>query len=259
MFFSFVFLDGDFNTAQYRFADLADGAAQGEYGLGRIEVKDRHEFLWVKVGISRQSAPGQQGVGGAYGGCVDKGHAFVIVMIPLQIRSVNDAENVLLVGEPVFHDFLSGNLFKLLCDTAIIGNGKLFLQSGGNCLLMLRAVFPEIGAAGAFCGAGICHIEHILEFGIVAGIVDEGNALCSPANITPHPLVPQLIIRTGGGVRALGVDHELFMVGVFVQPGGGGEEIRPVLVAASYLRSHVVCQLAVLLQYGCHCVNLLPV
>ena len=62
-------------------------------------------------------------------------------MIPLQIRSVNDAKNVLLVGKEIFCDFDGGNLFKLLCDAAIIGNGKLFLQSGGNCLLMLRVVF----------------------------------------------------------------------------------------------------------------------
>ena len=219
--FAFVFFDGDFDTAQDFFADLADGAAQGEYGLGRIEVKDRNELLRVKVGISRQTAPGKQGVGGADGGCVEECHAFVIVMIPLQIRSVNDAEDVLLVGKEIFCDFDGGNLLQLLCDAAIIGNGKLFLQSGGNCLLMLRVVFPEIGASGAFGAAGICHIEYILEFGIVSRIVNEGDALCSPANVTPHSLVPQFVVRAGSGVGPLGIDHELFMVGVFVNPGGG--------------------------------------
>ena len=163
--FAFVFFDGDFDTAQDFFTDLADGATQGEYGLGRIEVKDRYELLRGKVGISRQPAPGKQGVGGADGGCVEECHAFVIVMIPLQIRSVNDAKNVLLVGKEIFCDFDGGNLLQLLCDAAIIGNGKLFLQSGRNCRLMLRAVFPEIGAAGAFRGSGICHIEHIFHFG----------------------------------------------------------------------------------------------
>ena len=113
--FAFVFFDGDFDTAQDTFTDLADGAAQSENRLRRIEVKDRHELLRVKVGISRQPAPGQQGVGGADGGCVEECHAFVIVMIPLQIRSVNDAENVLLVGKEIFCDFDGGNLFKLHC------------------------------------------------------------------------------------------------------------------------------------------------
>ena len=214
--FAFVFFDGDFDTAQDFFTDLADGAAQGEYGLGRIEVKDRHELLRVKVGISRQTAAGKQDVGGADGGCVEECHAFVIVMIPLQIRSVNDAEDVLLVGKEIFCDFDGGNLLQLLFDAAIIGNGKLFLQSVRNCLLMLRAVFPEIGAAGAFGAAGICHIEYILEFGIVSRIVNEGDALCSPANVTPHPLVPQIIVRAGSGVGPLGVDHELLVVRVLV-------------------------------------------
>ena len=214
--FAFVFFDGDFDTAENFFADLADGAAQGEYGLGRIEVKDRHELLRVKVGILYQPAPGQQGVGGADGGCVEECHAFVIVMIPLQIRSVNDAEDVLLMGKEIFCDFDGGNLLQLLCDTAIIGNGKLFLQSGGNCLRMLRAVIPEIGAAGALGAAGICHIEHILEFGIVSRIVNEGDALCSPANVTPHPLVPQFVVCAGRGFGTLSVDHELLVVRVLV-------------------------------------------
>ncbi|MEE0110196.1 MAG: hypothetical protein UEP57_04810 [Oscillospiraceae bacterium] len=128
--FAFVFFDGDFDTAQDFFADFTDGAAQSENRLRRIEVKDRHELLRVKVGISRQTAPGKQGVGGAYGGCVDESHTFVIVMITLQIRSVNDAKNVLLVGKEIFCDFDGGNLLHLLCDAAIVGNGKLFLQSG---------------------------------------------------------------------------------------------------------------------------------
>ena len=127
--FAFVFFDGDFDTAQHFFADLADGAAQSIYRLGRIEVKDRHELLRVKVGISRQTAPGKQGVGGAYGGCVDERHAFVEVMIPLQMRSVNDVEDVLLVGKEILCDFHGRNLFQLLCDAAIIGNGILFLHT----------------------------------------------------------------------------------------------------------------------------------
>ena len=119
--------DCDFDTAQDFFADLADGAAQGEYGLRRIEVKDRHELLRGKVGISRQTAPGQQGVGGAYGGCVDECHAFVEVMIPLQMRSVNDVEDVLLVGKEILCDFHGRNLFQLVNEISGVLNIVLFL------------------------------------------------------------------------------------------------------------------------------------
>ena len=125
--FPFVFFDGDFDTAQDFFTDLADGAAQGEYSLGRIEVKDRHEILRVKVGISCQPAPGKQGVGGADGGCVEECHAFVIVMILLQIRSVNDVEDVLLVGKEILCDFHGRNLFQLVNEISGVLNIVLFL------------------------------------------------------------------------------------------------------------------------------------
>ena len=81
---------------------------------------------------------------------------------------------------------------------------------------MLQAVFPEIGTAGALRGAGVCNIKHIFQLWSVPGVVDKCDAFRTPANITPHSLVPQFIIRAGGGFRALGIDHELFVVGVLV-------------------------------------------
>ena len=81
---------------------------------------------------------------------------------------------------------------------------------------MLRAVFPEIGAAGAFRGAGIRYIEYIFELRSVPGVVDKGDAFRTPANIAPHPLVPQFVIRTGRGLGALGVNHQVLMIGVLV-------------------------------------------
>lgn len=125
--FAFVFFDGDFNTAQNFFADFTDGAAQSIHCLGCIEVKDRHEIFCAKVCIFHQTTPGKQGVGGAYGGCVDECHAFVEVMIPLQMRSVNDAEDVLLVGKEVFRDFHGGNLFQLVNEISGVLNIVLFL------------------------------------------------------------------------------------------------------------------------------------
>ena len=214
--FAFVFFDGDFDTAEDFFADLADGAAQSVHCLGCIEVKDRHEILWVKVGVSTQAAPGKQGVGGAYGGCVDECHTFVEVMIPLQMRSVNDAEDVLLVGKEIFCDFHGGNLLQLVNEISGVLDIILFLQCIRNYLRMLRTVFPEIGTAGAFRGAGIRYIEHIFELRSVPGVVDKGDTLCAPANIAPHSLVPQFVVCAGGGFRALGIDHKLLMVRVLV-------------------------------------------
>lgn len=90
----------------------------------------------------------------------------------------------------VFRNLHAGNLVELLCKIAVIRDGKLFFQSGGNHLFMLRVVFPEIWAAGVFLGAGIRYVEHIFELGRVPGVVDEGDPLSTPANIAAHSLVP---------------------------------------------------------------------
>ena len=214
--FTFIFLDGDFDIAEDFFADAADGTTQSINGLGCVEVKHRHKVLRGKVGIFCQTTPGQQHIGGADGCGVEKCHAFVIVMILFQIRSVNDVEKILLMGEKVFCDFHRRNLFQLVNEISGVLNVVLFRHSGRNHLLMLRAVFPEVGAAGTLRGVGVCHIEHIFQLRSVPGVVDKSDAFRTPANITTHSFVPQFIIRTGGGFRALGVDHKLFVIGVLV-------------------------------------------
>ena len=125
--FAFEFFDGDFNAAEDFFADFADGAAQSIHCLGGIEVKDRHEILCAKVGILYQPAPGKQCIGGTDGGCVDECHTFVEVMIPLQMRSVNDVEDVLLVGKEILCDFHGRNLFQLVNEISGVLNIVLFL------------------------------------------------------------------------------------------------------------------------------------
>ncbi|MCI5485257.1 MAG: hypothetical protein MR426_09400 [Clostridiales bacterium] len=251
--FAFVCFDGDFNTAQDFFTDLADGTAQSVHCQGCIEVKGRHEILCAKVSIVKKFTPGKQYIIDTDCGRVDERHTFVIVMIPFQIRSVNDAEDVLLMGKEVFRDFHRRNLLQLINEISGVLNVVLFLHSGGNHLLMLRAVFPEIGTAGALRGAGIRYIEYIFQLRSVPGVVDEGDAFRTPANITPHSFVPQFVIRAGRGFGALGIDHKLLVVRVLIQPGCGGQKICPALIAAGDLECRNVCQLAVLLQYGCHC------
>ena len=47
--------------------------------------------------------------------------------------------------------------------------------------------------------------------------VDEGNALGPPHHIPAHLLVPEVIVCTGGGLRALGVDKKLFVKWIFLK------------------------------------------
>ena len=97
---------------------------------------------------------------------------------------------------------------------------------------MLRAVAPEVWAAGAFAAAGVGDIEHIFQLRGVAGGVNQGNALGSPADVAAHVLVPNVKAGTGGGFRALGIDQKLLVVRILVQPGGGVQKICPAEIAA---------------------------
>ena len=214
--FTFIFLNGDFDIAEDFFADAADGTTQSINGLGCVEVEHRHEVLRAKVGIFGKTTPGQQHIGGADGCGVEECHAFVIVMILFQIRSVNDAENVLLMGKEVFGNLHRTNLFQLVGEIAGIPDTVLLLQSMGNNPLMLWAEFPEVGAAGALCAAGVRYIKHIPEPGSIPGVVDEGDPLCALPNVASHAFVPQVVLGAGSSIWPLGINHKLLMVRILV-------------------------------------------
>ena len=57
----------------------------------------------------------------------------------------------------------------------------------------------------------------------------------SPVHIAVHPVVPDVKVGAGGGIRALGVDHELVGKVVLVQPGRGGQVGRPASVSYTHL------------------------
>lgn len=168
------------------------------------------------MGIFCQTAPGQQHIGCADSSGVEECHAFVIVMILFQIRSVNDAENVLLMGKEVFGDFHRRNLFQLVSEVTSIPDAVLLLQSMGNDLLMLRVEFPEVGTTGALCAASVRYIEYIPEPRRIPGVVNEGDPFCALPNVASHAFVPQVVFGAGSSIWALGIDHKLLMVGVFV-------------------------------------------
>ena len=135
---SIISFDGDFHGPQDGFADLADGAAQGGYRLGGVEIQHRGKVLRGKAAGLCQTAPGKQGIVYADCRCVDECHAFVIFMIPFQAGTVNDAEDVLLVGQKIVGHLDIDNLFQQLRKVPGAGDGELLFQVSRDRLLMLR-------------------------------------------------------------------------------------------------------------------------
>lgn len=117
----------------------------------------------------------------------------------------------------------------------------------GNCQLVFFPELEQIGIPGIFAAACVCHIKYIFQFRIIPGSVNKGNACILAPDIAAHLLIPGVVVSAGGGVGPLGENHELLMVGVFIQPCHCLQKGGPVLVTACDLDSGLVCQLSVVL------------
>ena len=244
-FFPLVILDGDFDLPQHLFTDLTDCAAQDGSGLGRIEVKDGHEIDMLIPGIRFQTASGQHHIGCAGNRRFVESKVDVFFIIPIQKGTVNDVENVLLMGIPIIVHQESGDMFQQIREADSTADFKAIFQRRRDDAFMLVPVLPKERAASIFAAARVRYIEHIFQSGIIAAGIDQGNALGAAPHIAVHLFVPQLIIGAGRRIWTLGVDHQLLMVGVLIQPRSGGQKGRPLLVASGYLLRCVVCHLRV--------------
>ena len=91
----------------------------------------------------------------------------------------------------------------------------------------------EVGRG--FCQRSMLHLfrdrriqkRNVVQPGESAGFIQQGDALGTSAHIAVHPVVPNIIVGAGGGIRALGVDHQLVRKGILVQPGCRGQIVRP--------------------------------
>nr|WP_243424343.1 hypothetical protein [Gemmiger formicilis] len=246
-----IVLNGDTDLPQHLLVYLADRRAQRPHGGGGVEVEDRHEILMAEILLRLQPAAGHQGVGDA-----DSGGGFeldfdVVLIVLLQKGTVNDIENVLPVIRPVFFCQTGGHIGQLL-GQFFAAHTVVALQHRHDRHGVFLVHRPQPGGAGVFTGAGVGNVKHIPQPGPVPGIVHQGDALGPAPHIPAHAVIPQVVLGAGGGVRALGVDHQLLMERVFVKPGGGGEKARPLLPAAGELPRHLIGHLRILFCFGWH-------
>ena len=75
--------------------------------------------------------------------------------------------------------------------------------------------------------SGVRHIKHIVQTRVSAGFIQQGDALRATPDIAVHPVAPNVKFGAGGGIGPLSVDHQLVCKGVLVQPGCGGQVVRP--------------------------------
>ena len=119
--------------------------------------------------------------------------------------------NRLAHGTDLFHERDAG--FSLHLKAVADGFQHRFLMGGFHP--------PELRLLGAVTpGVRIRHVKDILEPGLVAGVVQQGDTPAAPVYPAIHPTVPELNGGAGSGVGALSVDQNLIPEGVFINPGG---------------------------------------
>ena len=249
--FALCISDGDADLPQHLLVDLADRCSQRPDGGRGVEIKDCHEIFVVEVAFRLQSAAGHQSVSDANGGGCLELHSDVILIIFLQKGTVNDVEEVLLMLRPVFLSQFPGYLGKL-SGKVIAGNIIGTLQHGLHGIKMALLQLPQPRGTGMFTGSGVGNIEHIAQAGSVPGIIHQSDPLGTAPYISAHLFIPQVVLCTGGSVRALGIDQQLFMEWILVKAGSGGQKSRPFLPAACELGCHMVGHLPVKFCFGWH-------
>ncbi len=249
--FALIILDSDADLPQHLLVHLADRCAQRPNRGRGIEIENRHEVLMLEVLFRIQPTAGHQGVCDADGGGGLKLDFDVEIIVLLQERTVNDVAKVLLVFVPILTGQLSGHINKLL-GKIVTGNAVVALQHGRHRPDALFLQLPQPGGAGMFAGPGVGNVKHIAQPGPVAGIVYQGNTLGATAHIPSHFFIPQIVLGAGGGVGALGVNHQLLMEWVFVEAGGSSEKGRPFFPAAHKPGRYLLGHLSVKFSFGWH-------
>ena len=234
-------LDGDTDLPQHLLVDLADRRSQRPNRGRGIEIENWHEVLMLEILFHIQPTAGHQGVGDADGGGGLELDFDVEFIVLLQERTVNDIAEVLLMLVPILTGQLSGHINKLL-GKIVTGNAVVAFQHGRHRPDVLFLQLPQPGGTGMFTGPGVGNIEHIAQPGPVG----------ATAHIPAHFLIPQVVLGAGGGVRALGVNHHLFMERIFVEAGGSREKGRPFLPAAHKPGRYLLGHLSVKFSFGWH-------
>ena len=100
----------------------------------------------------------------AHDGGVAELDAYRELIVPLEERSVNDAEYVSAVVQPVFVRELRRHDFKLFCKADARFNAEVHIQRRGDNISTLAIHLPWLKRARASARAGVRHVENVAQF-----------------------------------------------------------------------------------------------
>ena len=160
----FVASYASFNFAQNCLADAADRRAEGARCIGRVPLENVLEVFGREVILRGKAAAHQQRVRQAYDGGVAELDAYRELIVPLKERSINDAEYVPAVVQPVFVRELCRHDFKLFGKTYTRLNAETHLKRGGDGSSVFTVHPPWLKRARAFARARVRDVENMAQF-----------------------------------------------------------------------------------------------
>ena len=212
-------LDGPFDLPQHLAAALCDCCAQDVCRCRGAEGIDCLEIIPVKPSFRVDAAPGQKQPGDTNGPRGFEFHLQVKIIIPFQKGTVNDVADVLGVVVPVVLNQFAREVCQLLGEVRV-ADPVGFRQHLGNRFPEGKIHLPEVRVQGVSAGASVRHIKDIPQVRGAAAVIQQGDALRAAPDKPVHPVIPDIVLSAGGGVRALGVNQQLVGIGVLIQPSG---------------------------------------
>ncbi|MFR4466538.1 MAG: hypothetical protein ACLT48_04030 [Faecalibacterium prausnitzii] len=217
---------GALDVPQHLPAHVTDCCAEGKDGIRGGKIVDCLKIVLVKPPGRLKPAAFQQRVGDTHCCCAFELHLHPGFIIIHQQRAVNDGTDVLAVVVPVIRHQFPGNIGKLLADT-LPADAVGLAQHFRNRLFQVVIVLPHLRVTGIAAHPGVAYVKNVVQSRESAGFVQQSDALRATPDIAVHPVAPNVKFGAGGGIGPLSVDHKLVGKGVLVQPGCGGQVIRP--------------------------------
>ncbi|MBQ3591608.1 MAG: hypothetical protein II979_06665 [Clostridia bacterium] len=194
------------------------------------------------------TAPCHDGVGGTYRDRFPEPYSDGTISILLQKGIVNDADDVTAMIVPEFVGKIGSDFLKNIMER-YIRHAVILLKRIEHRIHVFLFHPPQVHRTGILTCSGVGKIIHIFQLWCIGIMINQSNPFGATADVPAHGFVPCIVICTSGSIGTLGVDHELFVVGVLVQPGGSVEKGSPVFQTVSKLSGGLLCQFSVILQF----------
>ena len=253
--FALLFSDISFNTPKHLLRNAADCRPDGCRRFQGIPVEDAHEIVRAEIAFRGKTAATENCIGGTDGDSASEGNPCFAFIIPIQERIGKDVGNVPLIGFPRFIRKHRCRHFDLLRQVLTVIQTIFLYEHLPDAIFHAFIELPEIDATRTWPSASVRNVEHIAQARTVAAAVNERDAFASAPDIAAHLVLPKVVVRAGRRVRPLGVDHDLFMVRILVEPADRPQKRRPGLVGAGDLLRRLLRHLRIEFKFSGHSID----